>query len=75
MPGVLVASAFYNITGGGLIVALSVVIGTLVGFGVLVAFLLRGKPQAGLPFLCSGAILGYSISSYLLFGQLVGLSL
>ena len=75
MPGVLVTSAFYNIAGDGLIVALSVMLGTLVGFGVLVAFLVKGKPQAGLPFLCSGAILGYLISNYLLFGQLVGLSL
>jgi presenilin-like A22 family membrane protease len=75
MPGILVASASYSITSGGLIVALSVMIGTLAGFGVLVTFLLKGKPQAGLPFLCSGAILGYLISSYLLYGQLVGLSL
>jgi presenilin-like A22 family membrane protease len=75
MPGILVVSAFYNITGGGLIVALSVMLGVLAGFGVLVAFLVKGKPQAGLPFLCTGAILGYLISNYLLFGQLVGLSL
>jgi presenilin-like A22 family membrane protease len=68
MPGILVASASYSITSGGLIVALSVMIGTLAGFGVLVTFLLKGKPQAGLPFLCSGAILGYLISSYLLYG-------
>jgi presenilin-like A22 family membrane protease len=74
MPGILVTSAFYNIAGGGLIVALSVMLGILVGFGVLVAFLLKGKPVAGLPFLCSGAILGYLVSTYLLYGQLVGLS-
>ncbi len=73
MPGILVVSAFYNIADGGLIVALSVMLGTLLGFAVLVAFLVRGKPQAGLPFLCSGAILGYLISSFLLFGELVGL--
>ena len=75
MPGMLVTSAFYNIAGGGLVVALSVMLGTLVGFGVLVVFLVRGKPLPGLPFLCSGAILGYVVSSYLLYGQLVGLSL
>jgi presenilin-like A22 family membrane protease len=75
MPGILVTSAFYNIAGGGLTVALSVMLGTLVGFGVLVVFLVKGKPQAGLPFLCSGAILGYLVSSYLLYGHLVGLSL
>jgi len=42
---------------------------------VLVVFLVRGKPQAGLPYLCGGAILGYIVSSYLLFGRLVGFSL
>lgn len=73
MPGILVASAFYNIGDGGLVVALSVMLGTLLGFVVLVAFLIRGKPQAGLPYLCGGAILGYIVSSYLLFGELVGL--
>ncbi len=75
MPGILVASTFYNIAEGGLFVALSVIIGTLVGFAVLVVFLIRGKPQAGLPYLCGGAILGYIVSSYLLFGKLAGFSL
>ncbi|HKZ93134.1 MAG TPA: presenilin family intramembrane aspartyl protease PSH [Candidatus Bathyarchaeia archaeon] len=75
MPGILVASAFHNIGEGGLLVALSVMFGTLLGFAVLMVFLARGKPQAGLPFLCSGAILGYLISSYMLFGELVGFSL
>jgi len=75
MPGILVASTFYNIAGAGLSVALSVMTGTMFGFAVLVSFLLKGKPQAGLPYLCGGAILGYVISSYLLFGELVGLSL
>lgn len=72
MPGILVTSAFYYITDNALLVALSVILGTLVGFAVLVVFLLRGKPQAGLPYLCGGAIMGYVVSSYLLFGQLVG---
>jgi len=75
MPGILVASTFYNIADAGLLVALSVMVGTLVGFAVLVVFLVRGKPQAGLPCLCGGAILGYIVSSHLLFGRLVGFSL
>jgi len=74
MPGVLVASTFYNITDAGLFVALSVMVGTLVGFVVLVLFLVKGEPQAGLPYLCGGAILGYIVSSYMLFGKLVGFS-
>jgi len=54
---------------------LSVLAGTLVGFAALMTFVIKGKPQAGLPLLCSGAILGYLISSYMFFGTLVGLSL
>ncbi len=72
MPGILVVSAFYNIVGVGLLVALSVMLGTLFGFAVLVVFLVKGKPQAGLPFLCGGAILGYIVSNLLLFGKLAG---
>lgn len=50
-------------------------IGTLVGFAVLMSVVIKGKPQAGLPYLCSGAILGYLVSSLLLFGELAGLIL
>jgi len=75
MPGILVASTFYNIADAGLFAALLVMVGTLVGFVVLVLFLVKGEPQAGLPYLCGGAILGYIVSSYMLFGTLVGFSL
>jgi presenilin-like A22 family membrane protease len=74
MPGVLVASTFHNVPSNGLLVALSVMLGTLFGFAVLITVVIKGKPQAGLPYLCSGAILGYLISSYILFGELVGLT-
>ncbi len=73
-PGILVASTFHNIASNGLLIALSVLLGTLLGFTVLMAVLVKGKPQAGLPYLCSGAILGYLASSYILFGELVGLT-
>jgi presenilin-like A22 family membrane protease len=73
MPGILVASVFHNIGDGGIIVAFSVILGILIGFAVLLVFLVQGRPQAGLPFLCGGAILGYLLSSYALFGELVGL--
>ncbi|UCD14381.1 MAG: hypothetical protein JSW60_02915 [Thermoplasmatales archaeon] len=73
MPGILVAAIYHNIS-DGLPIALSVILGTLVGFAVLMTFVVKGKPQAGLPCLCGGAILGYLISSYVLFGELVGLS-
>ena len=74
MPGILVVAAYHNIS-NGLPVALSVLAGTLIGFLVLMTFVIKGKPQAGLPLLCSGAILGYLISSYMFFGTLVGLGL
>lgn len=70
MPGILVAASFHSIPENGLLIALSVMIGTLIGFAALMLVVLKGKPQAGLPFLCTGAILGYVISSYLLTGGL-----
>lgn len=73
MPGILVAT-IYTGDPSWLPVALSVLVGTLVGFFVLMTFVIKGKPQAGLPLLCSGAILGYLISSYVYFGTLIGLS-
>ena len=75
MPGILVVAALQNIPDNGLLIALSVMIGTLIGFAVLMSVVIKGKPQAGLPYLCSGAILGYVVSSYLLFGELAGLVL
>jgi presenilin-like A22 family membrane protease len=71
MPGILVTTV-YTGDPSWLPVALSVLVGTLVGFSVLMTFVIKGKPQAGLPLLCSGAILGYLISSYVFFGTLVG---
>jgi presenilin-like A22 family membrane protease len=72
MPGILVAAAFYqNIAGNGLLVALSAMAGTLVGFALLMTVVIKGKPQAGLPFLCSGAILGDIISNLLLVGTVI----
>jgi presenilin-like A22 family membrane protease len=72
MPGILVATTYTTIP-NGLPIALSVLAGTLVGFVALMTFVIKGKPQAGLPLLCSGAILGYLISSYVFFGTLVGI--
>lgn len=71
MPGILVA-AVYHAEGGGLLLALIVMIGTLIGFAALMTFVVKGKPQAGLPLLNGGAITAYLIGSYLLTGMLVG---
>ena len=73
MPGILVVATYYS-PELNILITLSVVLGTLFGFFILMVYVLKGKPQAGLPCLCGGAILGYTISSYLLYGQLIGLS-
>ncbi|MFO7678363.1 MAG: presenilin family intramembrane aspartyl protease PSH [Thermoplasmatota archaeon] len=72
MPGILVASTYHNIV-NGFPVTLGVIVGTLLGFICLMSFVVKGKPQAGLPLLCGGAIIGYLLSSYLWFGKIVGL--
>jgi presenilin-like A22 family membrane protease len=69
-PGILAVAAFHNLASNGLLVALSVLAGTLIGFMALMVLVAKGKPQAGLPFLCSGAILGYVISNLAIFGLL-----
>jgi presenilin-like A22 family membrane protease len=73
MPGILVAAVYNNID-GGLLIALSIIIGTLVGFALLMTLVMKGKPQAGLPLLCGGAIAGYVISSLIIYQRLEGLT-
>lgn len=41
--------------------AICTVLGTLISHAVLMYFVLKGKPQAGLPFLCTGAIVGFLV--------------
>jgi presenilin-like A22 family membrane protease len=69
IPTVLVISAntFLNAPLFGFInvPALGAAIGTVVGYAALMMFVLKGKPQAGLPFLNSGAITGLLVASYL----------
>lgn len=74
MPGIL-AAAVYNNVKHGLPLSVSVIIGTLIGFSILMIFVIKGKSQAGLPLMCGGAIAGYLISSYIMYGKLVGLTL
>ncbi len=40
--------------------AIGAIIGTLIGYAALMVFVMKGKPQAGLPFLNTGVILGYA---------------
>jgi len=65
MPAILVVSANMFLKSGGLlffnIPALGAMIGSLAGLVVLLWFVNKGKPQAGLPPLNGGAIIGFLI--------------
>ncbi len=66
MPSILVVSANVFLKGaklGGLInlPALGAIIGSLAGLCVLMFFVMSGKPQAGLPPLNGGTILGFLV--------------
>lgn len=60
MPTLLVVSANVFIENGGIpYPVLGAMLGTLAGHIVLSILVMRGNPQAGLPFLNTGAILGF----------------
>jgi len=68
MPTMLAVSAnafhpeLYRILGFVNVPALGSIIGTLIGYVILMYIVVAlKKPQAGLPFLCTGAILGFLI--------------
>jgi len=73
MPTLLVVSAnvfitrttFYSLPliGAVNIPAIGAILGTFLGFSVLMVLVMKGKPQAGLPFLNGGVILGYVVGS------------
>lgn len=48
-------------------VAMTTLIGSLVGYAVLMRYVMKGRPQAGLPLLNSGAILGFAVGYFILF--------
>jgi len=74
MPGILVVAVYY-LGGFAFPVAIGTIIGTLIGFFLLMRVVFTGNPQAGLPLLCGGAIAGYIITSLLYHGTLIGMSL
>jgi presenilin-like A22 family membrane protease len=67
IPGVLAVSAKATLGWG---VGLGALLGGLAGFAVLMHFVLGGRPQAGLPLLNGGAILGWAFAAILLTGSL-----
>ncbi|MEK6986701.1 MAG: presenilin family intramembrane aspartyl protease PSH [Candidatus Thermoplasmatota archaeon] len=80
IPGVLSVSALTFLSGPGLslggleanaLVALGTILGTLVGFSVLMRYVLKGDPQAGLPLLNGGAIAGFFLVHALVYGSLI----
>lgn len=81
-PGILVASAYVWLPvtptilglGANLWVALGALLGSLVGYGVLMRLVRSGNAQAGLPFLNSGVILGY-VLAYVLVLHGLGLGI
>lgn len=77
IPGVLVACAvaslppdsIYGIP-ANVITALGALVGGVVGFVILMTFVIRGKPQAGLPLLNGGTIAGYAITYLIVYQNL-----
>jgi presenilin-like A22 family membrane protease len=82
IPGVLVVSALTFLTPervgevfvagvpGNLVVSVGTLIGAVCGFWALMWFVWKGRPQAGLPLLNSGAIIGYVVTALAVFGSL-----
>ncbi|MCK5291455.1 MAG: hypothetical protein KAR39_05525 [Thermoplasmata archaeon] len=73
IPTVLAVSAFAYLSGkdglftfSHVLVAIVTLVGCMIGFIILMRFVMKGNPQAGLPLLNGGAIAGYLLS-YLMF--------
>jgi presenilin-like A22 family membrane protease len=75
IPGILVVSAFVWLPvhpmvlgiGGNLWAGIGALVGSLVGYAILMRIVLRGNAQAGLPFLNGGAVAGYIVVYLLIF--------
>jgi presenilin-like A22 family membrane protease len=83
-PGLLVVSSFLWLpthpifagVGGNLLTGLGVLAGSLLGYFVLMGYVAKGNPQAGLPLLNGGAIAGYVVTFLLIYHSLgLGLGL
>jgi presenilin-like A22 family membrane protease len=79
IPGILIVSVMAylpymapvtQIAHADVFVTAGTLIGACIGFGVLMRYVATGRPQAGLPLLNGGAILGFLISYLLVFQDL-----
>ena len=66
VPGFALPGLTPNLT-----LALGTMIGSLVGFSILMRYVLRGNPQAGLPLLNGGALAGFFITNFLVYGAFI----
>ncbi|MHB1261164.1 MAG: presenilin family intramembrane aspartyl protease PSH [Thermoplasmatota archaeon] len=72
MPTILVISALqFAQPGWEGMPALGAAVGTLVGYAVLMGYVLKGRPQAGLPLLNGGSIVGFLTGLYAATGSIV----
>lgn len=77
IPGILAVAASYHLPSmmvwglyAPVLVAIGCILGSVVGVLVLMRFVLKGNPQAGLPLLNSGAIIGYVVSYLIVYQEL-----
>ena len=69
-PGMLVLSTLQYVGGdSGFIMAMTTLVGSLIGYSVLMYYVGKGQAQAGLPLLNGGAILGYIVGGLLTIGM------
>ena len=69
-PGMLVLSTLQYVGGdNGFIMAMTTLIGSLIGYSILMYYVGKGQAQAGLPLLNGGAILGYIVGGLLTIGM------
>jgi len=69
-PGMLVLSTLQYIGGDdGWMMAITTLVGSLVGYSILMWYVGQGKAQAGLPLLNGGAILGYVLGGLMTIGM------
>ncbi|MBT5619119.1 MAG: hypothetical protein HOJ71_08635 [Euryarchaeota archaeon] len=71
-PGMLVVSAAQWLDhSDAILVAISTLIGGLVGYFALMTYVARGRAQAGLPLLNGGSILGYIVGGLIFIGTAI----